>query len=46
MLHISFFADLPHTFTIIHCMAANKNGPTLLVPLREITELFTDEERY
>ena len=38
--------DMPHTFTIIHCIAANKNGPTLLVPLREITEMFTPEERY
>ena len=38
--------DVPHTFTIIHCIAANKNGPTLLVPLREITEMFTPEERY
>ena len=38
--------DLPHTFTIIHCIAANKHGPTLLVPLREIVESFTPEERY
>ena len=37
--------DLPHTFTIIHCISANKNGPTLLVPLREIVESLTPEER-
>ena len=37
--------DLPHTFTIIHCIAANKHGPTLLVPLREIVALLTPEER-
>ena len=37
--------EVPHTFTIIHCISANKNGPTLLVPLREITQLFTEDER-
>ena len=37
--------DLPHTFTIIHCIAANKHGPTLLVPLREIVASLTPEER-
>ena len=38
-------AELPHSFTIIHCIEANKNGPTLLVPLREIVERFNPEER-
>ena len=37
--------ELPHTFTIIHCIAANSNGPTLLVPLREIVERLSSEER-
>ena len=37
--------ELPHTFTIIHCIAANKNGPTLLVPLKEIVERLSPEER-
>ena len=35
----------PHFFTIIHCLSANRNGPTLLVPLREIVEMFSAEER-
>ena len=38
--------EVPHMFTIIHCISANKHGPTLLAPLREIVELFTPEERY
>ena len=38
--------DVPHYFTIIHCISANRNGPTLLVPLREVVEMFTVEERY
>ena len=37
--------ELPHTFTIIHCISANKNGPTLLVPLREIVQSLSEEER-
>ena len=37
--------DLPHTFTVIHCISANKNGPTLMVPLRELVEMLTPEER-
>ena len=36
----------PHFFTIIHCVSANRNGPTLLVPLREIIEMFSVEERW
>ena len=36
----------PHFFTIIHCVSANSNGPTLLVPLREIVEMFSIEERW
>ena len=36
----------PHFFTIIHCLSANRNGPTLLVPLREIIEMLSFEERY
>ena len=38
--------DVPHYFTIIHCISANRNGPTLLVPLREVVEMLTVEERY
>lgn len=30
--------EFPHAFTVIHCIEANKNGPTLLVPLREIVQ--------
>ena len=37
--------EVPHYFTIIHRISANRNGPTLLVPLREIVEMLSDEER-
>jgi hypothetical protein len=38
--------EVPHEFTIIRCISANRNGPTLLVPLREVVEMLTAEERY
>ena len=37
--------ELPHSFTIIHCVSANRHGPTLLAPLREIVETLSSEER-
>ena len=37
--------DVPHLFTFIYCIKPNRNGPTLVVPLREIVESFSKEER-
>ena len=37
--------EVPHTFTFIYCVQPNKNGPTLVVPLREIVEMLSDEEK-
>jgi len=36
---------IPHAFTLIYCVSSSKNGPTLIVPLREIIDLLTEEER-
>ncbi|WAR25213.1 hypothetical protein MAR_010917, partial [Mya arenaria] len=38
-------AEAPHLFTIIYCISNNKNGPTLVIPLREIVEMLNNEER-
>ncbi|OWF54716.1 uncharacterized protein LOC110441476 [Mizuhopecten yessoensis] len=35
----------PHQFTLIYCVSATRNGPTLIVPLKEIVDMFTPEER-
>ena len=38
-------AQAPHMFTLIYCVSNNKNGPTLVVPLREIVNNLSDESR-
>lgn len=35
----------PHQFTLICCVSASSNGPTLIVPLKEIVDLLAPEER-
>ena len=37
--------DTPHMFTFIYCLRPNRNGPTLVAPLREIVESLSQEER-
>ncbi|OWF45165.1 uncharacterized protein LOC110457383 [Mizuhopecten yessoensis] len=37
--------SVPHKFTIIYCVSASKNGPTLLVPLKQIVDMLSPEER-
>ncbi|XP_033727523.1 uncharacterized protein LOC117316851 [Pecten maximus] len=36
---------IPHEFTIIYCVSASKNGPTLVVPLKQIVDMLDPEER-
>ncbi|XP_053400825.1 uncharacterized protein LOC123558892 [Mercenaria mercenaria] len=38
-------AESPHMFTLIYCISNNKNGPTLVVPLKEVVDMLTDIER-
>lgn len=38
-------AETPHMFTLIYCISNNKNGPTLVVPLKEIVDMLKDGER-
>lgn len=38
-------AETPHLFTLIYCISNNKNGPTLVVPLKEVVDMLSDEER-
>jgi alpha-ketoglutarate-dependent taurine dioxygenase len=37
--------EIPHLFTLIYCVHANTNGPTLIVPLKEIVDMLTKKER-
>ncbi|XP_069106500.1 (S)-phenoxypropionate/alpha-ketoglutarate-dioxygenase-like [Argopecten irradians] len=36
---------IPHDFTVIYCVNASKNGPTLVAPLKQIVDMFNTEER-
>lgn len=38
-------AETPHMFTIIYCISNNKNGPTLVVPLKEVVDMLSNEEK-
>ncbi|CAC5399541.1 unnamed protein product [Mytilus coruscus] len=37
--------EMPHLFTLIYCVHANSNGPTLIVPLKEIVDMLSTAER-
>ncbi|KAH3777569.1 hypothetical protein DPMN_179016 [Dreissena polymorpha] len=37
--------EKPHMFTLIYCKSSNKNGPTLIVPLKEIFDMLSNDER-
>lgn len=37
--------EMPHMFTLIYCISASRNGPTLVVPLKEIVDMLSGDER-
>ncbi|XP_060082270.1 uncharacterized protein LOC132561589 [Ylistrum balloti] len=36
---------IPHQFTIIYCVSASNHGPTLVVPLKQIVDMLSPEEK-
>ncbi|KAK3092843.1 hypothetical protein FSP39_007816 [Pinctada imbricata] len=37
--------DTPHLFTLLYCKKASRLGPTLIVPLKEISDALSEDER-
>lgn len=37
--------EVPHLFTLIYCVSANSNGPTMIVPLKEIVDMLSLKDR-